>query len=407
MVLTKEYIYQLHQCPDDIKDKVMFHHFDFHAFCSGDNYHQLKVMLGKLTPGLLQYGFFAEERQPQSKVTQRQTGVFRVNCLDSLDRTNVAQSMIGVTMFQKQLQSLGLADHFGEEANREGLAFADFSHDPLVSALKHFWAEQGDYLSQQNAGTTSTISRVSRDGREGFLGHLSHKIKNVERYFVNTLSENFSQNSIDILLGSHALQGESSSEMRSYLDIEMKKREDLYSLYRTVRIHVGTWNLGGQEISEAIEDWLLPFKAAFLPEVFVLGFQEIVELNPRSVLLGDSVKDRVEALKETVLNTINSQDFIEEEYVHVVSESLVGSLCAVFCKRSLLHRLTDIATSKVKLGFSSSLGNKGATLVRFCLDDTSLVFVNCHLESGTGKAKKRADQVEEVYQNGFIRERGT
>ena len=39
VILTKEYIYQLHQCPDEIKENVMFHHFDFHAFCSGDNYH--------------------------------------------------------------------------------------------------------------------------------------------------------------------------------------------------------------------------------------------------------------------------------------------------------------------------------------------------------------------------------
>ena len=94
-----------------------------------------------------------------------------------------------------------MASIYGATAVKEGLAFSDVSFEAVLTALKHFWAEQGDYLSQQNAGTTSTISRVSRDGKEGFLGHLSHKFTNVERYFVNTLSENFSQNSIDILLG--------------------------------------------------------------------------------------------------------------------------------------------------------------------------------------------------------------
>ena len=74
---------------------------------------------------------------------------------------------------------------------------------PLVASLKQFWAEQGDFLSKQNAGTTSTISKVSKDGKEGFIGKISHKMKNVERYFVNTLSDLFSQNSIDILLGKH------------------------------------------------------------------------------------------------------------------------------------------------------------------------------------------------------------
>lgn len=32
-----------------------------------------------------------------------QRGVFRVNCLDSIDRTNVAISQIAITVFQRQL----------------------------------------------------------------------------------------------------------------------------------------------------------------------------------------------------------------------------------------------------------------------------------------------------------------
>jgi hypothetical protein len=82
------------------------------------------------------------------------------------------------------------------------LPFTDVTY-PLIASLKGFWAEQGDYLSKQNAGTTSTISKVSRDGKEGLIGKINHKMKNVERYFVNTLSDLFSQNSIDILLGKH------------------------------------------------------------------------------------------------------------------------------------------------------------------------------------------------------------
>jgi hypothetical protein len=97
-------------------------------------------------------------------------------------------------MFQKMLQSIGMATEeiFGQAITEQGLAFMDVTQYPVVDALKDFWAEQGDYLSIQNAGTTSTISKVSKFGKEGFLGKLNHKMKNVERYFVNTLSENFS-----------------------------------------------------------------------------------------------------------------------------------------------------------------------------------------------------------------------
>jgi hypothetical protein len=53
--------------------------------------------------------------------------VFRVNCLDSLDRTNVAQSKIGLMLLQRQLQKLGfvIEESFGKDVAREGLAFCD------------------------------------------------------------------------------------------------------------------------------------------------------------------------------------------------------------------------------------------------------------------------------------------
>lgn len=80
-----------------------------------------------------------------------------------------------------------------------------------------------------------------------------------------------------------------------------------------------------------------------------------------------------------------------EDYILVVSEDLVGCHIILVTKKGINHRLTDIATSKVKLGFSGKMGNKGATLIRFYYEDTSFCFINCHLESGNTAvdAKKR------------------
>jgi hypothetical protein len=80
------------------------------------------------------------------------------------------------------------------------------------------------------------------------------------------------------------------------------------------------------------------------------------------------------------------------EYVYVQNEDLVGLYICLFTKKGLNTKLTDIATSKVKLGFSGKMGNKGATLIRFNLEDTSFCFINCHLDSGHNYTdiKKRA-----------------
>jgi hypothetical protein len=129
---------------------------------------------------------------------------------------------------------------------------------------------------------------VSKDGKEGFLGKINHKLKNVERYFVNTWSENFSQNSIDIILGKHAKSFSREKELQTFLSGEMKKREDLYSEIKNLRLFVGTWNLGGfpapidsDRPDHQISKWLFPFQQDMTADILVIGFQEIVELNPK------------------------------------------------------------------------------------------------------------------------------
>lgn len=101
VILTKEFVRQLHEC--ELKEKLRFQHFDFHGFCRGDKYDSLRVLVQKVELGIRDHGYFLEDQKTR-KVQRLQAGVFRVNCLDSLDRTNVAQSKIGLTILQRQLQ---------------------------------------------------------------------------------------------------------------------------------------------------------------------------------------------------------------------------------------------------------------------------------------------------------------
>jgi hypothetical protein len=68
----------------------------------------------------------------------------------------------------------------------------------------------------------------------------------------------------------------------------MKKREDLYSEIKNLRLFVGTWNLGGfpapidsDRPDHQISKWLFPFQEDMTADILVIGFQEIVELNPK------------------------------------------------------------------------------------------------------------------------------
>jgi hypothetical protein len=100
--LTKEY-YKLF-FDSSLKDSghLKFLHFDFHRFCKGDKFQALKVLIGQLSDSLGKFGQFIQDTSSK-EVLSTQKGVYRVNCLDSIDRTNVAISQIALTVLQRQL----------------------------------------------------------------------------------------------------------------------------------------------------------------------------------------------------------------------------------------------------------------------------------------------------------------
>lgn len=98
--------------------------FDFHGFCGGDRYQALKVMIQKIDQEILNHGYFVENLV-QKQVESIQRGVIRTNCLDSLDRTNVAQSKIAMVALQLQMNKLGfdLEQVCGPAVHTDGIAF--------------------------------------------------------------------------------------------------------------------------------------------------------------------------------------------------------------------------------------------------------------------------------------------
>lgn len=92
-----------------------------------------------------------------------------------------------------------------------------------------------------------------------------------------------------------------------------------------------------------------------------------------------------------------------EKYVWVIAKSMVGCFIGLFVKRKLLqgNRIKDLMATKIKTGLGGSAGNKGAVIVRFKLDDTNMMFLNCHLMSGKGKGSKRTDEINFIFDNAF------
>ena len=74
----------------------------------------------------------------QGQQVQLQHGVLRTNCIDCLDRTNVAQFAYGLTALGQQLHALGLADMPNIEAQSSA-----------ARELMDMYEEMGNVLSRQ------------------------------------------------------------------------------------------------------------------------------------------------------------------------------------------------------------------------------------------------------------------
>lgn len=111
-----------------------------------------------------------------------------------------------------------------------------------------------------------------------------------------------------------------------------------------------------------------------------------------------------EQLIRSTIASIFSYGDPEEQYVWVIAKSMVGCLIGLLVKNRLFKRLKDLHATKIKTGLGGSSGNKGAVIVRFKLDDTTIALINCHLMSGKNKGSKRTDEINFIFDNAFKNE---
>ena len=92
-----------------------------------------------------------------------------------------------------------------------------------------------------------------------------------------------------------------------------------------------------------------------------------------------------------------------DELYHLLhTASLVGLFTCIFVKAALRERIRSINSAEVKRGMGGLHGNKGALIIRFVLDDTSLCFINCHLAAGQSQTKDRNNDISTILESAVL-----
>uniref|UniRef100_A0A0N5A3J2 SAC domain-containing protein n=1 Tax=Parastrongyloides trichosuri TaxID=131310 RepID=A0A0N5A3J2_PARTI len=140
-----------------------------------------------------QMKYFLENFKPlltEDKLFMLQHGVVRTNCVDCLDRTNVAQFGMGKVALGCQLYSMGLIDE----------PVVSFSSE-LCKCFEEMYDEHGDTMALQYAGSQLVHTIKTYKKTSAFQEKSRDVIQTISRYYSNTFGDYEKQNSINLFLG--------------------------------------------------------------------------------------------------------------------------------------------------------------------------------------------------------------
>ncbi|KAM3863437.1 phosphatidylinositide phosphatase SAC2 [Diretmus argenteus] len=177
--------------------------FDFHEHCRGMKFENVQTLTDAISDIItdMRWGWV-----DQAGVICQQEGIFRVNCMDCLDRTNVVQAAIARVVMEQQLKKLGVMP----------------PEQPLpVKCYKIYqimWANNGDTISRQYAGTAALKGDFTRTGERKLAGVMKDGVNSANRYYLNRFRDAYRQAVIDLMMG-------------------LPVTEDLYSIFSKEKEH--------------------------------------------------------------------------------------------------------------------------------------------------------------------------
>ncbi len=328
--------------------------FDFHAEARGPlGYGAGGEIKHELLHSLNGFGYFLCEKGRPSEVNRggygntsvilQQDGIFRTNCLDCLDRTNIVQTIIS---------SLALESFLLQE---NGVLGSELQ-------LRHstIWADNGDALSKIYAGTGALKSSYTRHGKMSLAGALADARKTATRLYINNFSDKARQRTIDLLLGRlpEQMPVHLYDPINDLISGELDRRAAEFTSTKSANIWTGTFNINGrvQGPDTDLSPWLFPEAndQEADPTIFAVGFQEIVVLSPQQIMSTDPTTRK--SWEFAVGDCLNTRATARRtpKYVLLRSGQLVGAALMIYVREDILKNIKNVEGSVKKVSWALS-----------------------------------------------------
>ncbi|CAI4811209.1 CIC_collapsed_G0051690.mRNA.1.CDS.1 [Saccharomyces cerevisiae] len=211
------------------------HNSIFHKETSQEGFSGVRKLIPLILDSLLSSGYYSYDVREKKNISE-QHGIFRTNCLDCLDRTNLAQQIISLAAFRTFLEDFRL---IGSNS------FID--DDDFVSKHNTLWADHGDQISQIYTGTNALKSSFSRKGKMSLAGALSDATKSVSRIYINNFMDKEKQQNIDTLLGRLPYQKavQLYDPVNEYVSTKLQSMSDKFTSTSNINLLIGSFNVNG------------------------------------------------------------------------------------------------------------------------------------------------------------------
>ncbi|XP_065185036.1 inositol polyphosphate 5-phosphatase OCRL-like [Sycon ciliatum] len=174
-------------------------------------------------------------------------------------------------------------------------------------------------------------------------------------------------------------------ESRQLLRCRMAEREADYTKTQHLRVFCGTWNVNGKAPPASLRDFLLVDDP--LPDVFVIGFQEL-DLRAEVLVLNETNREKewISAIETT----------LGPSYAEVKTVRLVGMMLVVFVRQDMRELIHNVDAQTVGTGLMRKMGNKGGVSIRATFSMTPLCFVCSHLAAHQEEVERRNEDYHEI-----------
>ncbi|GAA5868253.1 hypothetical protein JCM1840_005613 [Sporobolomyces johnsonii] len=200
---------------------------------------------------------------------------------------------------------------------------------------------------------------------------------------------------------------------RDWITERMSQNVESYCDFQPLKIGIFTWNVDGANPDELnttgpVNKNLLGSFLTSLdePDLFTFNFQELIDLSDltlaaRTVLFATKNHDvtgRYRHWHAVLCEAVAKHLGADYEYVDEVK--LVGLYTIMFARKSVKHKIRDVAPCRIKNGFDAEYGNKGSVMLRLVIEDSSFCFINSHLSSGKSHPAERERDLIEIFDSG-------